>query len=581
MNADWIKETQGICIDGVNTAVRPSLIGPNQLSWMMNGSVRDGKPKTRPALVERLVLPTGKVQGAGYFSRDEGIGILSIGGHIYRMLISGNTFSTDEIPLAFQNSSLRPMAWMQETVGNFLIQDDESACIIFDGATARRADPAKNEVPVGSMMAYGNGRLFVVVDEFNVQAGNITDQSIFNSELYFTETTYLFGGGAFYYPRKLTGLGFLPTNNTASGLGSLMVFGRRRTDSLRAEVASRDLWQIIPGFQVVVLDGIGAVSHLSITRVNQDLYWRDGEGQIRSLRSASFDASSPGNAPQSREVARIVDYETDNWLDQCNGMYFDNRLFFTAAPFLHKSGCVAFGKLISLDCAPLATMRGKAPPAYDGEWTGLNFVRMFTGEFAGINRAFAISSDDDGNNRLWEIMPDGQDDIYLSGSTPVAVPIKTYAEFRAFDFGNPTQLKQITRCDIYPTDIEGDVTVWLQYRVGNRTQWLDVDSVEFCAKMTDASTDAPHVWKNLYAQERGRVKSFSFPDDIDPILKMAQTVGYTFQIRLIWTGKVLIDRIDIWARPLKQTQFSNIPDLDTDCVENNVQNNEISYAILP
>ncbi len=577
---------QGICLDGVNSAVRPDLIGENQVAWMMNGTVRNGKPRTRPRLIQRALLPQGRVQGAGYFSFDGGTGILMISGAMYRLLINGTSFVCESVPLGFNNAPNLPTAWMQETVGSFLIQDGQSDCIIYDGSIARRANTALNEVPIGRQMAYGNGRLFVAVGERDLKAGDITT-GVSGSELKFTETNYLFGGGAFYYPNGITGLSFLPTNNTSSGYGSLMVFGRKNTDSIRAEVTDRDLWQVIPGFQTIVLDSVGAVSHQAIVKVNQDIYWRDADGAIRSLRSAAADQNSPGNSGLSREVARIVDFESDSLLDQSSGMYFDNRILFLGSPFLNGDRGVAFNKIISLDAAPLATMRGKSPPAYDGEWTGANFVRMFTGTFNGTRRGFVISSDPDGENRLWEIDPKARNDVYLTdgtGSAENVVETTCYTEFRRFDFGLPTKQKALTRIDVWPTNIEGEVNLKLQFRTDSRTQWYDVppdDGVEFCAKMTDPEGPTPHIWKNLASQERSRLKSYSIPETIDAITKLGINVGFSFQIRLIWMGDMLVDRIDIWARSAPQPQYSNLAELDEACLQEDIQGNEITYTILP
>ena len=97
----------------------------------------------------------------------------------------------------------------------------------------------------------------------------------------------------------------------------------------------------------------------------------------------------------------------------------------------------------------------------------------------------------------------------------------------------------------------------------------------------EASASTPHVWKNLRSQERGRVKSLTIPSLKDNISQMAQSAGYSFQIRLVWTGNVTIDRIDIWARPLTDKAFSNIFDLNESCVQNEVADNEIQYSIIP
>lgn len=579
---DWSGQTLGLCIDGVNTSVDPDLVGERQVSWLINGSIRGGKARTRPALVQRLVLPTGKVQGAGYFSVNRGKIILSIGGIPYRVNVLGNKFTYDSISLPWQNSSILNTAWMQETVGNLVIQDGQAAPIIYDGASARRSDIFGNEVPIGRMMAYGNGRLWVAVSRYALKAGDIHDGP--GTELMFTETGYFLGGGAFYFPQRMTGLRFLPVNNTSTGYGSLIVFGRNRADSLRAEIASRDLWPDIPGFITQVLDDVGTASHHCITPVNQDLYWRDAEGNIRSLRSAAHEAQSAGNSGISGEIRRIVDFETAEWLDQCSSIFFENRVIFTASPFMLPGGQVAFRKLISMDCAPLATMRGKAAPAYDGEWNGINFVRLVTGTFDGRKRAFVVAQDGAGTNSLWEMMAAEREDAYLNSGSRVQRPITASVEFRRIDFGTPAKPKQLTRCDVYPSKIEGDVNIKVYWRTANRTQWNLWGEFDACATMTDpaeATSGTTHAFVNIAAQERGRVKSLTIPHAEDDIMQQALSVGHAFEIRLVWTGNVSIDRVDVWSRPLQDDVYSNIIDLPEACAQATFSDNEISYTIVP
>lgn len=747
MKNDWIGSSMGLCVDGVNSALRPDLIGPTQLAWMVNGTVRDGKPRTRNGLVQRLVLPEGKVQGAGYYSQSNGILVLAIGGKLYRVLLNGTTFSYEEITLSFYNSAVLESAWMVETPSGMVIQDGQSAAIIYNGSVARRADLELKEVPIGTAMAYGNGRLWVVLkNSRDLVAGDITTAAP-GSELFFTETTYLLGGGAFYFPNGITGLAFLPVNNTVTGYGSLMVFGLREVISIRAEVTERDLWQVIPGFQTIVLDGIGTPSHFSITRVDQDLYWRDETGQIRSLRNAAQSAQGPGNTALSEEVRRITDFETASFLRMASGIYVNNRLFFTASPLISTEvpQNIVFNKIISLDCAPLASMRGKLPPAYDGEWTGVDIARMVQGSFHGIKRSFAIVRDDDGQNSLWEFSQAGREDSYL-GENDVQTPVRIQSgvEFRRFDFGLPSSPKQLTRCDIYPAQIEGEVTMSLQWRVGNRNQWLPWGSFTVCAEMTDPPTvsgvnllaspnefdgsdwtrqavttptatllpettansshfvaqnnltlaagntyeativvepygattkgvfrvsglggvlqitfntaaltlvmfnsggvtaaigsieaipdgrflikirglfstagtyqyvllylnaagsdvyagnvnngynvyaaslhlyAAPHVWKNLRSQERGRVKSLTIPSQYeDTIQKLSQITGYSFQIRLVWEGNCTIDRVDVFARQIPDKTYSDVFNLSESCAQDTVTDNELEYTIIP
>lgn len=578
---DWIAADQVVLNDGVNSAFRPDQIGNAQAAWASNIQVRDGKPQTRGfGLVQRCVLPKGQVQGAGFFSVDDGMFVLSIWGQFWRLLLNGNDVSVDLIPVDVNNSPIIKQVYMCETVGSLVIQDGQSAAVIYDGASARRADPAVPEVPVGTAMAFGNGRLAVVTNGRQVKVGDIV-RPVFQSELKFIENTYLSGGGSFLFPRNVNGLAFLPVNNTDTGYGSLIVLGQNFVNSLGLQITSRELWDQIPGFEQVLLPRIGATGQGSVVSVNQDLYWRDTDGQIWSLRSAQWDALSPGNAPVSREMARVVNYETDGLIAGSTGIYFDNRLLFLASPFHNLFGSASYKYLIALDTSPLSTLRGKSPPVYDGITEGLDFVQLFAGSPGGVTRAFAISTDADGENRLWELVQGAPNDVALltngTSNTSVArnVPITSYYESRRFDFGQPGLKKRLMRLDIWPAELQGVTEITVYWRADNRSQWNLWDSVTVDAQMTNN----PGEWLDLATQERGRVKSFTCPTGVDTIDQQARDVGYGFQVRIVWTGYLLMDRIKLWAKPVPETAYSEIGDMDTGPLQNVVTNNGISYSI--
>lgn len=583
MDERWIAAEQTVLNDGINAAFRPDQIGNAQAAWAANISIRDGKARTRGlGLIQRATLPKGQVQGAGFFSADQGMFILSIWGQYWRMLIAGNRVTIDKIPMDFVNSPTIPQVFICETAGSVVIQDGQSYASIYEGSLQRRADPTIPEVPIGTAMAYGNGRLAVVVNGNQIKIGDITSP-VFQSELKFIENTYLSGGGSFLFRQPVNGIGFLPVNNTDTGYGSLIVLGRNFVNSLGLQITSRELWDQIPGFEQVILPRIGAAGQDVVVSVNQDLYWRDLNGQIWSLRSAQFDALSPGNSPLSREVSRIVDFETDRKLPVSGGIFFDNRLLYMAGPFNNLFGATSFKTLISLDASPLTTIRGKSPPAYDGEMNGLNFVKIFAGTPGGVERAFAISTDDngDGENRLWEIVPGSSaDSSFLSnGTSNTSVstpnPITSYFESRRFDFGQATKKKRIMRLDIWPCELQGVTQITAYWRADNRDQWILWDTIEVNAMMTNK----PGQWKDLQTQERGRVKSFTTPDGVDTIDQSPYSVGYGFQVRLVWDGYLLMDRIKLWALPLSETSYSEIGDMDPSGLQNVVTNNSISYQI--
>lgn len=584
MGNEWRSLLFETCLEGVSSAVSPELLPDNQLAWGFNISVRGGKPLTRPALKFCMSLAPGLIQGGSYFGIQGGMIVTQIAGQLYRLRIGETAFSYENIPLDFDNSGIIEQVWMQQTVESLIIQDGQSDPIIYNGSVAVRSDPGDNEVPRGRQMAYGNGRLWVAVNQTEVLAGDIRTNTA-GSELLFTEATYLSGGGRILFPEAITGMSFIPVTGTTD-YGALLVFGSDYTHSIRADITQRDLWATYPGFVSNVLRNIGCAGQWSISQVNQDLYWRDSVGGIRSLRSSLADESGPGNSPISREVSRLVDYDSPSLLPLCSSINFDNRLLMTSSPYLHLNGGVAWKDLVSLDFSPVSTMRGKSFPSYNGTWRGLKFVQLLTGKFNNIPRAFALASDDDGNNQLWEIdtsIRTNRDDVYPvcsngSGGTDEQ-PIVSFIEYQRRDFGLPKNRKRLERCDVWLSDITGNVDLTVYWRTDNNQQWNEWDAVEVCAKTTDDSTDSPHVWKNLLNQQRPQIKTFTIPDGTDPITDYGKQTGYNFQIRLKWTGRCKIDRMMLHATVLPDPDYANREEMVSTCLENNVEQNEIDYAI--
>lgn len=410
MDQTWQPYNMETYSGGVSSAVSPDLLPANQVAWGMNADFRGTKFHTRPNIHQRMYLPSGLVQGVGYFNIQGGMLIAMIDGVPYRLRIGlrGGDFSKEKILLPFYNSPIIKQVWMCQTIESFIIQDGQSNAIIFDGSSARRAERDKAEVPLGLQMAYGNGRLWVAIQGNQLVAGDIRTADA-GSELLFTETQYLSGGGALVFPNSITGLAFIPVTGT-SDYGALVTLGRNYVDTVRADISSRDSWASYPGFVTNAMRNVGTPSGWSLTQVNQDLMWRDALGGIRSLNTSLSNAyytqyrgaQQDANVSISREVSRLVDFDSQQLLGFSSGVYFNNRLLMTSSPFLNTQGGVSHRDLISLDFAPVSTMQGQSPPAYNGTWQGVNWTQLVKGEFNGQTRAFGVSSDQDGTNRLWE-----------------------------------------------------------------------------------------------------------------------------------------------------------------------------------
>lgn len=583
MSKDWIPLLFETCEAGVSSAVAPELLPDNQVAWAMNVSVRGGKPGTRPNIAHVLDLPGGLVQGAEYFSVQNGMLVASIAGRIYRIRIMGGTFTCDEIALDFINSPVLKQAWMTQTVETLVIQDGQSNPILYDGSTAVRA--VSGEVPRGRQMAYGNGRLWVAVNANEMLAGDIRTGSP-GSELLFTESNYLLGGGKLFFASDITGCAFIPVTGQ-SDYGALLVFSADETNAIRADITARDDWGKIPGFVTGILRSVGAASQWSIASVNQDLYWRDSNRGIRSIRNALADEAGPGSSPISREVSRLTDYDSQRQLSFCSSVYHDNRLLMTSSPFLLQNGGVGFKNLIALDFSPLSTMAGKTQAAYDGQWSGLNFVKLAGGKFQGRNRAFAIATTADGRNQLWEFgtgaradIGEGCTDGTSDGtSDPVDSPITCLVEYPLRNFGVARTRKRIERCDVWLSSVNGPVELKVYWRADNSVKWLLWDEAETCAQTSDPSTVSPHVWRNLRPQERPQFKTFTIPNALNEVIKYSAHVGFEFQIRLVWTGRLRIHRMMAYGTILENPAYADRTGFAAACVESDISGNQVIYRI--
>lgn len=570
----WIRDGTASLQSGVSSGLEPDQVMNDQAAWAANWSLKNGRARTRPPFIERLPLPFGHIQGVGFFDQGEGQIIVMIEGFLYEVRTSDDPFgySFSEIPLGYQNSPTRQV-WMEMTPGNLVIQNGEDAPIIYNGAVARRAE--RDEVPRGRMMAYGNGRLWVVVGSRTLVAGDIAGTSD-DSHLKFTETSFLLGGGTFTMPSEVTGLSFLPSNDGTTGYGALLVGGRDWMNAVRADITNRDSWQSTQGFVTTLFRNIGFLSHDSIVEVNQDLYFRDGRGNVRSVRQAVSDYGDAGLTPISREVSKLLDFESDDLMWGAPAIYFENRYIAGASPYLKASGYTGYKDMAVLNFTPVESMRGKAAPAWEGEWHGLYFSRLVTGKFRGVEKAFVFAQHEDGTNRLWEIAPENTSvkaDTYFGGGDALTPSrIHSYIDTRRYSFESPFVKKRIERLDLYYSQIKGEVDITIYFRSDNHGAWRMWDTFSASSDMDYGDGEFTLLsFQTLKPKHQTSRKTLSAADYYDTL---GQVAGFSFQIRVSVVGHCQVDKILVHAMPLPGERFSadnDLPDsknpvsfLDTD-----------------
>jgi len=530
----WTPGGQTIVTGGVSSGLAPDAIRPDQLAWARNINLRDGKPETPWGLVERAVLPFGRVQAIKPATFGEGQLVMSLNGRIYKIVPDYSEVEIEELTVPFPRAECAKKSFMVETADSFIIQDGISAPLIYNGRSIRKA--AADEITLGEFMANDGDRVWFTIGK-TVNALNIIT-GVPDSELKFTEAQTFQGGGAFGLPSKPTGLAFMPSSDGTTTFGVLMVFGLDWTIALRANIPDRSQWLSTPGFKTEVFDNIGCASNDSIITSNSDMYWRDGEGEMRNMRQAVSDYDTAGSTSVSREISRLVDHESPELLNECSGIVFRNKMIQTASPFFVYRNQVAYRDMFSLDFTPIGTQGEKRKPVYDGERDGIFVTNLVTLTRKGQKRAFAISKDEDGTNRLWEIVPEERNDIFFNKDGVRTVNrIESDIQYRSFDFESNLRPSIFQRIDFWLSGIEGEITGTVYYRRNNNKQWIKIDDFDFCTLVQDFSQDEPHVWKHLEGGRKDQVISRT-PPALGEKLK-----GHSFEFRFIIKGVFRLEKV--------------------------------------
>ena len=166
-----------------------------------------------------------------------------IGGRLFKIVPGVNSAKVQEIliqddPRNLRNMRNRSIAYMCQADKFLIAQDGTGGAIIYDSNHARRAKTTgtseQTEVPVGTIMAYGMGRLVVCVNDRDIAFGDLYGSHDFpdpaDSLVLFTERNFLaegFDAAIPFHQGKVTGLSFFAQLDTSTGNGQLMAFAER------------------------------------------------------------------------------------------------------------------------------------------------------------------------------------------------------------------------------------------------------------------------------------------------------------------------------------------------------------------
>lgn len=531
-------------IDGMNEGLDKDRLPATQYVRGINVKNRRGVLGTRDCWTKiagiNPAAVSGTFQGAFRYRRhDDDRFVWVMSGNVWSMRISDFSI-VDVTALNGVQMSLTRRCYFCKAEKYCIIQDGVTDAIIMGSTTAtsaRHRIAANDEVPVGTIMAYGHNRLFVVPDQVNGEdgrrfflAGDLARPNNVAHLLGFTDTEYLDGGGALSLPQEsgfIGGMIIQKNVDTGDGYGPLIVgtqdaFAAFAIDQPRASDAvlgivgwtDRDIRRVMFG-------NAGLCSPFSIVTINSDVWFRGYDG-LRSLAvTIAENAQSLRNEPMSGEMQNIFALDDDDSLANVSMAYADSRLFCTAVPSEEPS---KFKGLAVLDFAPVQNVKQRSSPSFDGVCTGALFLQVLTARYQGHDRLFAFVQNAQGTVDICWLDPDAETDP--NGSAPEC---RVYT--RRMDCGYPRNLKTLKNVLVWASDIRGDCELEV---------FAKADDFPFWARVGEKVSISAPVGGGGFSQERPSLRFAAGEPICDPINGGNGYRGYGFQLCLVWTGRMNI-----------------------------------------
>lgn len=569
---------------GIDAGVMPSEVDKNQVAFAVNASFRQGFISPRPGFIQKdydvclsitadstlVTADQTNVTADGYSEECYGSSNLTgvfqcalpyigdNGSTFILMLISGKVWLYDCLQNSVQNLSTSPDlenpsnlldGWMVQAENFVVIQDGQSAPLIFNGSNLRRA--TVDEIKCGRVMAYVNGRIwYALANGFSFRATDIVyGDGTRASVLKETENTFLNEGGDFAVPSDSGGITAMavPGNpDTSLGQGPLLIFTPRYVFSINAPV-DRNVWKNLSyPIQAISLLTSGALGARSAITVNGDVFYRAVDG-VRSFIIARRSFTDPGNTPISGEILNIAENDQTDLLWSGSSVVFDNRLLMTGQPRYNAQG-VVHKALMVLDFDLITSLRKKFPPAWAGIWTGLDVLQVVKTENSYGDRCFSIARGLDGTIQIWEISKAEKfDNNIVDGKKKIQWLVQT----RAYNFEIPFGLKRLDSGDIFIDSLDGDVSFNIEYRPDQYPGWIEWADWAECATTLQCQPACPLT--NFQPQYRPKMR-LPTPSDIpcNSSISTPTRNMYEVQMSLTITGYCRIKSIRVHAYDVQE-----------------------------
>lgn len=442
-----------------------------------------------------------------------------------------------------------------------------------------RLNPFLGKMPIGTIMEYAFGRVFVS-DRFNrIYASDIIYGAGFTNTLNtenFTEITYWAEGGAFSTPAmmgNITGMKVMPDlGDNLRGQGALVILCANGAFSMDVSIPRAD-WNT-SNIQRVSLLGRGCASPY-LTTVNSELWFRSHDGWAFYSNSQTEFYRYFSMRKLSRDVNKWVSRDTP-WLKQfASTMFSNNYLINTVAPQTKSTqasnGVTGLHRyhrgmvVLDLDQGSSPNPDAQLSFRWNGLWTGIRPTQLLSANINGEQRGFALSFDKDNKNRLYEVTNTRTSDYGPSGTRE----IESFFTTGRYDFSRSQQTnrflrKRITGGEMWLSEIPGEVTSSVEYRADSNPCWEEIKPTSTygcppCAPIVNDKCE-PRRGGNLYKRYK-----FNTPDpsECNYLADIPAVEGSEFQIKVNLTGNATVDRVRLMAN-IKNNEDNPIGDCPSD-----------------
>jgi hypothetical protein len=598
----------GSVFDGFTSIVaqdadtHPSYLPPSMVAESVNRTFRGGINRTRPSIRnipivagegqdEIIVndIQNGSFQGsypyrATNLNTNDGI-LLSVSGVIYFLKVVNNIAYAYKI-IGGNDPGMMHTFFVQAE-DRVYIQNGYQNAIAWDGdlsVPAYRLNPYLKKMPIGTIMEYAFGRVFVT-DRLNqiyasdiIYGNGFTDTK--NTEN-FTEIGYWAEGGAFSTPSmmgNITGMKVMPQIGTnLRAQGALVILTANGAFAMDVSIP-RSQWATT-NMQTISLLGRGCTSPYTAL-ANSELWFRSHDGWAFYSNSQSEFARYFSLRKLSREVNKWVSNDTP-WLKQfASTMFFDNYLISTVAPETYRAaGVEGLNRyhrgmvVLDLDQSSSPSPDAQLSFRWNGIWTGFRPTQLLSALIAGQKRGFGFSFDNDNKNRLYEFTNSTGSDFGANGTRA----IESFFTSGRYDFAqsgasNKFLRKRITGGEMWLSEIKGEVTSKAEFRPDSYPCWSELK-----VPTTYGCNPCSPVLKTPCNPRRGgdSYKRYKFnspdPSECNYISDIPVIEGSEFQLKINLTGTATVDRVRIMAniKNLEDSPIGDCPENDQECPDIN------------